>query len=308
MFIKIKKYFVLLLAVLLAACNMPSNNSLTTTTTATIESKVTTAWEECVSNTGVFTHVCLYAQLTSFSEATAFDAGFTVPANVVIMVNDSSKGKNPFIINGNQPAVEGQDFQGIVGAQTGLSFTYLTLKSLTMTTSGKQIVLSNQANPYVLFPGWPNWPPILPTALAIQTSAAVDPTSTPNIIPPAFTSGDLLNIWSSQTPDTTLVGLLDEAYEKWNMYGGEFTVAPYSFIRAGTILWSVDPSNIVDLSKQPYDMYNQGCYTTLNETNTVIYTVCDIYVVNPPFKYLAVSDWKEFQIGMIPAVPAGIHP
>lgn len=305
-----KRILGLVLVLMLAACSLPSNSPVTTTAnTVTIESKVTSAWENCVSNTGVFTHVCLYAQLTSLPEATPFDAGFTVPANAVVLVSDSNKGTNPFIINGNQPAVEGQDFQQVAAAQSGLTSTYLTLKGLTMATSGKQIVLSNQANAYVLFPGWPNWPPVLPTQMVVaQVTDTVEATSTPRIIPPAFSSTDLLNIWYSQTPETKLVNLLDEAYAQWGIYGGEFTVATYSYVRAGSIIWPVEVSNITDLSKQPFDPYNQSCFSTFNDANTVIYTVCDLYVINPPFKYLTVADWNAFQLGMLPAVPADIHP
>ncbi|MFZ6034652.1 MAG: hypothetical protein ACOYUB_00675 [Patescibacteria group bacterium] len=297
----------LMLVFILAACNMPSNAP--SVTTMTIESKVTKVWEECVNNTGVFTHLCFHTKLTSFAEATSFDAGYTVPANALILVNDPIKGTNPFVINGNQPAIEGQDFYQVAGAQTGLASTYLTTKSLTMAIGGKQIELNQiSANPSVLFPGWPNWPPVLPTQIVIQTPAAVDPTSTPNIIPAPFTSADLLSIWASLTPENNLVMLLDEAYQKWGeYYGGNFTTVTYSFIPAGTIIWETKIDNLADLNKLPIDPYG-GCIGTMNVSETVVYTTCDLYVIQPPFKFLTISDWENFGHGMLPAPPYGIYP
>ncbi len=295
----------IVLVFILAACNMPAGG---TTTTISVESKITQAWQECVNTVGTFTHVCLYNRLINFSEATTVESGFTVVPNTIVLVNDYGK-SNPFIINGNQSAAEGTDFHRVAGAYTGLVSVYYTNTTLVMSTSGKQINLNQPTSLKMLFPGWPSWPPTLPTPLVIQTTPnAAVPSATPNIIPPAFTSTDFLNIWYSQTPDTKLVDLLDEAYAKWGVYGGEYTSTTYTFIPAGTILWSVEPNNITDLSKMPFDPYNQSCFSTFNEANTVIYTVCDIYVVNPPFKYLTVSDSKDFQLGMLPAVPENIHP
>jgi len=281
---------------------MPSVNDVPSVST---EDKVHQVWNGCAENTGVFTHLCLYNQLISFTEATVFSAGFTAPPNTLVLVNFPER--NAFVVNGNQVAVEGVDYYRITGAQTGLSSTYLTINTVTTSVSGKQIVLGQTANPYTLFPGWPQWPPVLPTQFVIQTPGPVQPSATPNIIPPPFTSADFLNLWYSMTPEKNITMLLDEAYGKWGMYGGEFTTVTYSFIPAGSIIWSVSPSNIVDLSKQPFEPINE-CFSVFNEGYTVVYTVCDIYVVNPPFKFLTLKDWRDFKLGMLPAVPLGIHP
>lgn len=298
-----------LILVLATSCNLPAGSPAETTTT--IENKVTQAWVDCVNATGVLAHVCISNKLNSFAEATPIEAGFAVPADTLVLVNDSVKGSNPFIINGNQSAVEGTDFERVAGAQTGYVSTYYVHSNVVMAIGGKQIKLNQPASLYVLFPGWPNWPPVLPTQLAVIDPNSITPpasTSTPEIIPTAFTSATFLNLWYSQNESTSLIGLLDQAYGHWGKYyGGEFTVATYSFVRAGTIIWPVSPSNIVDLSKQPIDPYG-GCFSTFNEADTVIYTVCDIYVIEPPFKYLTLSDWENFQLGMLPAVPTGIHP
>lgn len=295
-----KTWALIALAFLLAACNMPSVNDVPT---VSLEDKVYQVWNGCAENTGVFTHLCLYNQLIAFTESTGFSAGFTIQPNTLVMVNE----KSPFIINGNQQAVEGADYYRISGAQTGLSSTYLTINTVTTSVSGKQIVLGQTANPYTLFPGWPQWPPVLPTQFVIQTPGPVDPTATPNIIPMPFSSADFLGIWYSQTPETRLVNLLDEAYTKWGMYGGESTSITYSYVRAGSIIWSVDLSNLVKLDKQPYDPYDP-CIGIFNESLNVIYVTCDSLVVNPPFKYLYVQDWQNFPQGSIPALPANIHP
>jgi len=309
-----KRFFLisLLVAVLLASCNMPAQTSSPAATTTTIEAKVTRAWVDCVNATGVLAHVCFFNQLNGFTEATPIEAGFAVTADTLVLVNDSVKGSNPFIVNGNQSAVEGTDFERVAGAQTGFVSTYYVHSNVVMAIGGKQIKLNQPASLYVLFPGWPNWPPVLPTQLAVVDPSSFTPspaTTTPEVVPTAFTSTTFLNLWYSQNESTSLIGLLDQAYEHWGKYyGGHFDVETYDFVRAGTIIWPVSPSNIVDLSKQAFDPYNQSCFSTFNEADTVIYTVCDIYVVNPPFKYLTVNDWNNFQLGMLPAVPSGIHP
>lgn len=294
--------FSFILLVSLVACNLPAGDDGAPSSATTVEQKITNAWENCVNNTGVFTHVCAHATISTFAEATPIEPGFAVSAGTLVLVNE----REPFVVNGNQPGTRGTDYVLIAGAQTGLSSTYLTLRNVTMRVAGKQIVLQN-ANPSSLFPGWPQWPPVLPTQFAIQTPGPVDPTATPNIIPMPFSSADFLGIWYSQTPETRLVNLLDEAYTKWGMYGGESSSIIYSYVRAGSIIWSVDLSNLVKLDKQPYDPYDP-CIGIFNESLNVIYVTCDSLVVNPPFKYLYVQDWQNFPQGSIPALPANIHP
>lgn len=294
--------FSFILLVSLVACNLPAGDDGAPSSATTVEQKITNAWEGCVKNTGVFTHVCIYTSLSSFAEATDVQPGFTIPAGTLVLVNE----RDAFVVNGNQSGVEGSDYLRIAGAQTGLSSTYLTLRDVVMRSSGKQIALQG-ANPSSLFPGWGVWPPVLPTQFVIQTPGPVQPSATPNIIPPPFTSADFLNLWYSMTPETNITMLLDEAYEKWGMYGGEFTSITYSYVRAGSIIWSVDLSNLVKLDKQPYDPYDP-CIGIFNESLNVIYVTCDSLVVNPPFKYLYVQDWQNFPQGSIPALPANIHP
>lgn len=297
-----KIWALIALAFLLAACNMPSVNDVPT---VSLEDKVYQVWNGCAENTGVFTHLCLYNQLIAFTESTDFSAGFTIQPNTLVMVNE----KSPFIINGNQKAVEGADYYRISGAQTGLSSTYLTINTVTTSVSGKQIVLGQTANPYTLFPGWPQWPPVLPTQMVIQTIAPAEPTSTPTIIPAPFTfHGDFLTLWSQLTPGNNITMLLDGAYEKWGQwYGGEFSSVTYTRIPVGSIVWSTKASNIVDLSQQQFDPYG-GCLSAVSTDETVIIVKCDAYVVEPPFKYLVFGDANTMETAMLPAPPYGVYP
>lgn len=295
-----KNWVLIALAFLLAACNLPA---VPANTNVTVESKITSAWEKCVSNTGVFTHVCTHTSLSSLAEATPIEPGFAVPAGTLVLVNE----RDAFVVNGNQPGTKGTDYVLIAGAQTGLSSTYLTLQNVTMRVAGKQIALQN-ANPSSLFPGWGTWPPVLPTAFVIQTPGPVDATATPTVIPAPFTTKDFFDIWYSQTSESNLVNLLDAAFDKWGKYYGREVVATtFTFVPAGSIIWAVETSNVVDLSQQPFGEYND-CITTFNEDRTVIYTVCDVYVTIYPMKYLSLKDWQEFQLGMLPKVPFGVNP
>lgn len=282
---------------------MPSVNGLKA---VSAQDKVTQVWTNCVKNTGVFTHLCLHSQLISFTEATEFNAGFTVPPNTLIMVNEH----NPFIVNGNQQAVVGADYYYISGAETGLSSTYLTINSMTMAVSGKQIALGQSANPYMIFPGWgAGWPPILPTAIVIQSPGPVSPTPTPIVIPTPFTfHGDFLNLWEQLTPDNNITMLLNQAYEKWgHWYGGEFVSITYTRIPRGSIVWSTTFENIVDLNKQTFDPYG-GCLNSVSYDNTVFIVTCDAYVVQPPFKFLILADADTMITAMLPAPPYGVYP
>lgn len=282
---------------------MPSVNNIKSVST---QDKVSQVWVNCVDSTGVLAHVCLHSQLIAFTEATEFSAGFTVMPNTLIMVNEH----NPFIVSGNQQAVAGTDYYYISGAETGLSSTYLTINSMTMAVSGKQISLGQTANPYMMFPGWgTGWPPILPTELVIQTPGPVSPTPTPIVIPTPFTfHGDFLNLWEQLTPDNNITMLLDGAYEKWGKwYGGEFVSITYTRIPRGSIIWSTTFENIVNLDKQQFNPYD-GCLNSVSYDNTVYIVTCDAYVVQPPFKYLILADADTMITAMLPAPPYGVYP
>lgn len=298
----LRKLVLLVLSLMLGACNMPSVNDIKAVST---QDKVSQVWINCVDGAGVLAHVCLHSQLNAFTEATEVTEGFTILPNTLVMVNEPQ----PFFTNGNQLAVEDIDYYLIAGAGSGLSSTYLTKSELTMRVSGKQLILGQTANPYIIFTGWPQWPPVLPTPLVIASPAPVDPTATPTIIPAPFTfHGDFLSLWAQLTPDNNITVLLDGAYEKWGKwYGGEFVSVTFTRIAPGTIVWSTTASNIVDLNKQQFNPYG-GCLSAVSTDETVIIVKCDAYVVEPPFKYLVFGDAKTMETAMLPAPPYGVYP